>query len=74
MKKKNIAFILFAVAGMNLVTLPILLFIYNIYYNRVGITSNLKNIVLGTITVTTLTVGFVMILAGIIVYIKFRKA
>jgi hypothetical protein len=73
MKKKNIAFILFGVAGLNMVTLPILLLIYGQIYERAGIPSNLTNIIFLTMTVITLTIGSIMILAGIIVYFKFRR-
>ena len=73
MKKKNIAFILFGVAGINMLTLPIILLIYGPLYERVGIISNLKDIIFAAISITTLTIGSIIILAGVIVYIKFRK-
>jgi len=73
MKKKNIAFILFGIAGMNMLTLPIILLIYGPLYERVGITSNLKDIIFAAISITTLTIGSIFILAGVIIYIKFRK-
>ena len=73
MKKKNIAFILFGVAGMNMVTLPILLLIYGPIYERAGIPSNLKDMIFMAMIITTLTIGSIMIIAGIIVYFKFRR-
>jgi hypothetical protein len=73
MKKKKIAYILFAVAGINLVMLPVVLFMLNLYYQTLELPPNYKNIVLMTFIIVNPVVAFVIIIVGIIVYFKFRK-
>lgn len=73
MKKKNIGFILFGVAGINLISLPIFLFVYGQLFERGAIPATLRNILFLAMTISSLTAAFVMILVGIIVYFKFRR-
>jgi hypothetical protein len=73
MEKKKIAYILFGVAGINLVTVPIVLVLMNLYYQTLDLPQNYKNIVLTTFTIMGPAVAVVFLIAGIIVYFKFRK-
>lgn len=73
MRKRNIAFILFAVAGVNIITLPILLFIYRPLFAELGLSSTFVNTVMMSITIAGLIPAIALIIAGIIVFIKFRK-
>ncbi|MFX1379318.1 MAG: hypothetical protein ACFFA4_09500 [Promethearchaeota archaeon] len=73
MKKKNIGFILFGVAGLNIITLVIILAIFPSLWERLGMPLAARRIGIATVLVTTLSVVAVMVCAGIIVLIKFRK-
>jgi len=73
MRKRNIAFILFGVAAMNIITLPIILFAYRPLYERLGMPLYAMNIAFRSITITTLIIGSILFCAGIIVFFKFRK-
>ena len=73
MRKRNIAFILFAVGGVNLITLPIILLVYGPLYARLGIPSMARDISFMIITITSILAASALFLAGIIVFIKFRK-
>jgi hypothetical protein len=73
MKRKKIAYILFGVAGINLATVPIVLVLMNLYYQTLDLPQNYKNIVLMTFTIMGPAVAIAFLIAGIIVYFKFRK-
>lgn len=73
MKKRSIGFILFAIAGVNLITLPIALIIYPPYYERIGMPAEVSRMALNLIFVSTIIVVSILVCAGIIVIIKFRK-
>ncbi|MFX0077352.1 MAG: hypothetical protein ACFE96_18065 [Candidatus Hermodarchaeota archaeon] len=73
MKKKKIAYILFGVAGIDLVMTPIVLVLMNLYFQTLDLPQNYKNIVLSTFTIITPVVAAIFIIAGIIIYFKFRK-
>jgi hypothetical protein len=74
MRKRNIAFILFAVAAMNVITLPIIPLLFNPLWARLGMPSNVINISF-TISITAgLIAASILFVAGIIVFFKFRKA
>ncbi len=71
MKKRNIGFILFGVAGANLVTLAISLIVFPILYQQLGMPLAAVRIAIATILITSIIVISVLVCAGIIVLIKF---
>jgi hypothetical protein len=73
MKKRNIGFILFGVAGANFITLAITIAIIPSLWESMGMPLAARRIGVATVLVITLTVIAIMICAGIIVLIKFRK-
>ncbi|NHJ19685.1 MAG: hypothetical protein EAX91_01990 [Candidatus Lokiarchaeota archaeon] len=73
MRKRNIAFILFAVAGVNLLTLPILILIYTPLFAQLGLPSTVVNRVMMTVAISGVIPAIALIIAGIIVLIKFRN-
>lgn len=73
MRKRNIAFILFGVGAVNIVTLPILLFVYGPLYQQLGMPPYASTVGLMTSTITTVVAASALFIAGIIVFIKFRK-
>ncbi|MHA2281846.1 MAG: hypothetical protein ACXAC5_13465 [Promethearchaeota archaeon] len=76
MKKKNIAFILFAVAGVNLLTLLFLPLIFTSLfelYETIGISSTLPTLLPIMIALTSIIPIVVLVVVGIIIYIKFRN-
>ncbi|MFW9820799.1 MAG: hypothetical protein ACFFE5_14410 [Candidatus Thorarchaeota archaeon] len=72
-RKRNIGFILFGLAGVNLITLVITLAIFPPLWERLGMPLAARRIGIATVLVTTLTIIVIMVCAGIIVLIKFRK-
>ena len=73
MKKRNIGFILFGLAGVNLVTLTISLLIFPKLYERLGMPLTTTRIGIATMLITSIILISVLIFAGIIVLIKFWK-
>jgi hypothetical protein len=71
MKKRNIGFILFGVAGVNLITLPILLVVFPRLYSQLGMPSAAIRIAMVSILISSLVGMTVLICAGIIILIKF---
>ncbi|MFX0006908.1 MAG: hypothetical protein ACFFA7_04210 [Promethearchaeota archaeon] len=71
MKKRNIGFILFGVAGVNLITLAISLLVFPRLYTQLGMPLAAVRIAMATILITSLVVISVLVCAGIIVLIKF---
>ena len=71
MKKKNIGFILFGVAGGELISILALLFIFPAIYERIGIplTPTMDMILL----IISLVTFFILIIVGVILLIKFRN-
>ncbi|MFX0002860.1 MAG: hypothetical protein ACFFAA_02655 [Promethearchaeota archaeon] len=73
MKKKYVGFILFGLAGVNFITLAITLVIFPPLWERLGMPLEARRIGIATVLVITLTIIAIMVCAGIIVIIKFRK-
>jgi hypothetical protein len=71
MKKRNIGFILFGVAGANLITLPILLIVFPRLYALQGMPLAAIRIAMATILIVGLIPVIALLCAGIIVLIKF---
>ena len=73
MRKRNIAFILFAVGGINLITIPITLIIYAPLYARLGMPSYAMDVAFMAISASGIIAASALFLDGLIVLIKFRK-
>ncbi|MFX0145576.1 MAG: hypothetical protein ACFE9C_16040, partial [Candidatus Hodarchaeota archaeon] len=71
MKKRNIGFILFGVAGANLITLAISIIIFPVLYERLGMPITAARIGISTIFITSLVTISILVVVGIIVLIKF---
>ncbi len=71
MKKKNIGFILFGVAGGELISILALLFIFPEIYERIGIP--LTPIMDMILLIISLITFFILIIVGVIFLIKFRN-
>ncbi|MDX1797550.1 MAG: hypothetical protein R3255_02770 [Candidatus Lokiarchaeia archaeon] len=71
MKKRNIGFILFGVAGANLITLPILLIVFPRLYALQGMPLAAIRIAMATVLIVGLIPVIALLCAGIIVLIKF---
>ncbi len=71
MKRRNIGFILFGVAGANLITLVITLVVFPMLYAQLGMPLPAIRIAKATILITTLLAMAALVCAGIIVLIKF---
>ncbi len=71
MKKRNIGFILFGVAGANLITLAISLVIFPTLYEQLGMPVTAARIGIATMFVSSIAIISVLVCAGIIVLIKF---
>jgi hypothetical protein len=71
MKKRNIGFILFGVAGANLITLPILLIVFPRLYALQGMPSTAIRIAMATVLIIGLIPVIALLCAGIIVLIKY---
>jgi hypothetical protein len=71
MKKRNIGFILFGMAGVNLITLPLLLVVFPRLYSQLGMPSTAIRIAMASILISSLVAMTALICAGIIVLIKF---
>jgi hypothetical protein len=71
MKKRNIGFILFGVAGGNLVTVAVYLVVFPVLYARLGMPLTAVRVGIATMLITSLITISVLVCAGIIVLIKF---
>ncbi|MFX0030450.1 MAG: hypothetical protein ACFE8B_14655 [Candidatus Hermodarchaeota archaeon] len=73
MKKKNIAFILFGVAAINLLSIPISLMIFPTLYERMDMPSSAIRMGITSILTSSIIAITALFIAGLIVYIKFRN-
>lgn len=73
MKKKNIAFILFAIAASNLLSIPISLMVFPPLWERMEMPLIARRISITISLVVGLIASIGLFIAGLIVYIKFRK-
>lgn len=73
MKKKNIGFILFGVAGVEIISALTLMFVFPQLYERLGITTHYTNIIFRIVSITSLITVVILIVVGIILLIIFRN-
>ncbi|TET57810.1 MAG: hypothetical protein E3J52_09670 [Promethearchaeota archaeon] len=73
MKKKNIGFILFGAAGGELLSIFYSLFMFPRLYERIGMPTSVSRIAIISILAISIVVSIVLVCAGVIVLIKFRK-
>ena len=73
MKKKNIGFILFGVAGMELLSILYLLTIIPYYHKRADIPAKVTKISIASGLITSIVVSIVLVCVGLILLIKFRE-
>jgi len=73
MKKKNVGFILFGVAGGELVTMLISLIIYPHLYEQMDMPTRLSKVAITSIVVTGIVASVILVCVGLILLIKFRE-
>ncbi|MFX1570918.1 MAG: hypothetical protein ACFFCV_21470 [Promethearchaeota archaeon] len=72
MKKRNIGFILFGIAGGELISLFISIFIFPNLYERIGMPIYATRMVLGSIYIISIVTIIILVCVGVILLIKFR--
>jgi len=73
MKKKNVGFILFGVAGMELLSILYLLTVIPYYHKRADISTKVTRITIGAGLITSIIVSIVLVCVGVILLIKYRE-
>ncbi|MFX0136327.1 MAG: hypothetical protein ACFFDN_21985 [Candidatus Hodarchaeota archaeon] len=73
MRKRNIGFILFAVAGVDVILAIISLTILAPFYRMTGVPENQARITISILFISNIIVAIALFCAGVIVLIKFRK-
>ncbi len=73
MKKKNIGFILFGVAGVELVSMLISLVVFPRLYEQMDMPKKLIKVVITNILVISIVVSAILVCVGVILLIKFRE-
>ena len=73
MKKKNIGFILFGVAGIELVSMLISLVVFPRLYEQMDMPKKLIKVVMTNILVISIVVSVILVCVGVILLIKFRE-
>ena len=73
MKKKNIGFILFGAAGGELLSIFSSLFMFPRLYEQIGMPTSVARIAITIILTVSIVVSIVLVCAGLIVLIRFRK-
>ena len=73
MKKRNVGFILFGVAGANLISSTLIFFINSWRYESMGGLPSQLRIILDLAYKISIIPVFILVCAGVIVLIKFRK-
>ena len=71
MKKKNIGFILFGVAAVDLISSLAVFFIFHVVYERMGVPQT--PIIDRILLIISLVSFFILIIVGVILLIKFRN-
>lgn len=72
MKKKNIGFILFGVAGGELVSMLISLIVFPHLYEQMGMPTKLIKVAITSILVISIVASVILVCVGLILIIKFR--
>jgi len=73
MKKRNVGFILFGVAGANLISSTLIFFINSWRYESMGGLPSQLRIILELVYKISVIPAIILVCAGVIVLIKFRK-
>ena len=73
MKKKNIGFILFGVAGGELVSMLISLVVFPRLYEQMDMPTKLIKVVMTNILVVSIVASVILVFVGLILIIKFRE-
>ena len=73
MKKKNIGFILFGVAGGELVSMLISLVVFPRLYEQMDMPKKLIKVVMINILVVSIVASVILVCVGVILLIKFRE-
>lgn len=73
MKKKNIGFIVFGLAGIELISMLISLAVFPRLYERMDMPARAIKVAMISIVVISVVVCVVMICVGVILLIKFRN-
>ncbi len=73
MKKKNIGFILFGVAGGELVSMLISLVVFPRLYEQMDMPTKLIKVVMTNILVVSIVASVILVCVGVILLIKFRE-
>lgn len=73
MKKKNVGFILFGVAGGELVAMLISLIVFPHLYEQMDMPTKLIKVVMTYILVISIVASVILVCVGLILLIKFRK-
>jgi len=73
MKKKNIGFILFGVAGGELVSMLISLVVFPRLYEQMDMPTKLIKVVMTNILVVSIVASVILVTVGVILLIKFRE-
>lgn len=73
MKKKNIGYILFGVAGIELVSMLTSLVMFPQLYERMDMPTRVIKMAMTSILVISIVVSLVLICVGVILLIKFRE-
>ena len=73
MKKKNIGFILFGVAGGELVSMLISLVVFPRLYEQMDMPKKLIKVVMTNILVVSIVASVILVCVGLILIIKFRE-
>ncbi|MFX1317415.1 MAG: hypothetical protein ACFE9T_16255 [Promethearchaeota archaeon] len=73
MKKKNIGYILFGVAGIELLSMLMSLIIFPRIYEQQDMPERLSRFAITSILTVSIVVSIILVVVGIILLIKFRK-
>ena len=73
MKKKNIGFILFGVAGGELVSMLISLVVFPRLYEQMDMPKKLIKVAITSILVISIVASVILVCVGVILLIKFRE-
>lgn len=73
MRKRNIGFILFGVAGVNLILAVITQTLLDTLFRMADVPPNQARITISVLFISNITAAIALICAGVIILIKFRK-
>ena len=73
MRKRNIGFILFAIAGVDVILAIISQTLLAPFFRMTGVPENQARITISILFISNIIAAIVLICAGVIVLLKFRK-